>query len=70
MLITTSSLQPAKRARRGITSVPTLHSSTSHHQGRSGVTVGQLTSLEELCDSIDKLEVKKMYCPSLHHKFY
>ena len=70
MLITTLSLQPAKRARRGVTTVPTLHSSTSHHQGRSGVAVGQLTSLEELCDSIDKLEVGKIYCPSLHREFY
>ena len=69
MLITTSSLQPAKRARRGITSVPILHSSTSHHQGRSGVTVGQLTSLEELCDSIDKLEVKKIYCQAFTTSF-
>ena len=56
------SLQPAKRARRGVISVPTLHSSTPHHQGgKSGVSVGQLTSLQELCDSIDKLEVKEMY---------
>ena len=60
--ISLSDLQPAKRARRGVTSVPTLHSSTPHHQGgKSGVSVGQITSLQELCDSIDKLEVKEMY---------